>query len=198
MRAPVALLLIGCAALGACKPDSTPKSVLAEEAVAQEAAAAMTGWDRLFNSPATTIPAVNQFGFKATAYAASTGGAEAKGEDIALSTVGDAPNKASFAATGKDVAKIDKLIFALAITDPANAANAKTRLETVIRDFMFSAKAEGAQAIEAAIDAEKPAEGTLPGASYAVTVQPISGATDNRVLTVTFTRPDTTSATSSS
>ncbi|MGK6318262.1 hypothetical protein [Sphingomonas sp. DT-204] len=175
------------------------KSVHAQEAEVQKAAARMKGWDRLFGSPATTIPAVNQFGFHAPDYAATSGEAESKGNEIVLSnSYAKAPNKAQFVASGKDAAAIDQLAFALKITDPESAKAAKERFGKLIRDFMFSARAEGAEAVQKAIDAEKPADGELSGVAYALKVEPLDGAKDNRVITVTFTHPDTKSATSKS
>ncbi|HWK34731.1 hypothetical protein [Sphingomonas sp.] len=199
MRTAAALLLIGSATLGACKPAPVTESVLANEAAEQKAAAALTGWDRLFNAPRTTIPAVNQYGFQAGDYAGLPGGAESKGRSITISSsLAKAPNHADFAATGRDAAAIDTLAFAASITDPDNAATAKTRFGTLIRDFLFSAKADGAETIQQAIDAEQDAQGTLPGAAWTLKVQPIDGAANNRVITVTFTRPDIQSATSKS
>ena len=190
------LLFTAIATLSACSAESALKR---EEKV-QAKAAAMTGWDRLFASPATTIPAVNQFGFRASDYAAkgSAFGSEAAAPIMMSSSFAKVPNAATFTATGNSAEAIDTIAFRLDITDPEAADVARERFTTTIRDFLFSAKADGFIPVGQAIATETPATGVLPGAAWRLTRETLSGGTDNRRLTVTFTRPDPKSATSSS
>jgi hypothetical protein len=193
MRAALPLLLLtGLAACGG-------ESVRAKEAEVQQKAAALTGWGRMFGSPETTIASANQFGFRAPALAGEPGKYVTQGSEIFISsTAVAAPNKARFAAAGVNADALDAISFTLLLQDPANVATAKQRFSTMIRDFLFQAKAPGAEAIAKAVDAGQPAQGTLPGADWALTRSTQEGVPQATLLTVTFTRPDTKSATSSS
>jgi hypothetical protein len=180
-----AALLLSCAALLAgCNGGSAQPTVLTQEAATQKAAAELKGWDRLFGSPETTIAAVNQYGFRATPFDGASTGAPI----FMSNSAAKAPNQASFAASGPGKDRIGTLSFTLGLSDAEHAATAKDRFATVIRDFLFSAKAPGAEEIGKAVRAETAAQGTLPGAAYAVAVEP------KHQITVTFTRPDTKSA----
>ena len=204
MRADAPLLLAPLLALVACGGGAPAgggqvTGQLADEAAAQERIAALSGWDRLFGAPAATIGAANQFGFRAPDYAGSPGAYKAVGSDIFVgrTTVSDV-NKASFAAAGALADRIDTLTLGLLIQDPQDAATAKQRFAALIRDFLFQAKAPGADVIAAAVEAEAPAKGALPGVTWTLARQPYPRVADGRRLIVTFTRAETKSATSSS
>jgi hypothetical protein len=194
MRA-LCLLLLGLG-LAACGGG---ESVRAKEATVQQKAAGLTGWDRLFGSPETTIASANQFGFRAPALEGEPGAYTTEGSEIFISsTAVAAPNKASFSATGVHADALTAIRFGLLIQDPSHAEPAKQRFATVIRDFLFQAKAPGAEAIAAAVAAEQPARGGLPGGSWTLSREPYSPVENGRRLLVTFTRADSRSATSSS
>jgi hypothetical protein len=194
IRAAALLLLLSAAA---CSPEPVVQSQRAQEAEVQTAAAAMTGWQRVWNSPETTIASANQFGFRAPAYGEQPDAPASLGSPITLSrTIGTPrPNLANFAASGSTAERIDSLRFTLGVTDAAEGDRAAERFGTLIRDFLFQSKADGADAVQAAIKAGAPATGTLPGAAWALT--PAPGPAGTRTITVTFTRPDAKSGTSS-
>jgi hypothetical protein len=196
MKARAPLVALPFLALAACGGG---ESVRAKEAEVQRQAAVLTGWERMFGSPETTIASANQFGFRAPALEGTVGAYKTQGSEIFISsTAVAAPNKASFAATGVNADALDAISFTLLLQDPTNEAPAKQRFSTVIRDFLFQAKAPGAEAIAAAVTAGRPARGTIPGADWALTRSMQEGVPVATRLTVTFTRPDTKSATSSS
>jgi hypothetical protein len=195
MRA--ALPLVALATLAACQAESA----LQREEKVQAAAATLSGWDRLFGSPGTTIPSANQFGFRAGDYAAAPDGGYRSGSAAPImmsSSAAKAPNSAGFAATGATAQAIDVIALHLDITDPRDADTAKGRFSTLIRDFLFQAKADGFVPVGSAIAAERPAEGRIDGAAWRLTRDALPAGGETRRLTVTFTRPDTKSATSSS
>lgn len=182
-----AISLFGAIALAGCnaQPAAEPVAKKAEEAPKPEIAA--DGWDRLLGAPQTTIPAVNQFGFRAGEFGGS-GTARAEGSPIMVAgTIAEKPNTANFAAQGKTAERIDELRFTLSITDPINAAVAKQRFGEIIGNVLATTKADGTAPVRTAINAEQSAGGALQGADYAVLVEPIAGAERNRTITVTFT-----------
>lgn len=177
--------LLGIAMLAACG-ESDP-TVLENEADQAATAATMRGWDRVFGAPSEAIGRVNQFGFRATPYAADGATFLSKGGPITLSqSAADRPNSGSFEAAGAAATAIDRLVFTLSITDPANADTAKQRFVDVLRGFASQYAIEDEGAFDAILR-EQDADGSIAGtpASIAVT----KGEAETRIITVTFTRP---------
>jgi hypothetical protein len=183
MRAALAsLALVLLAACGESGP-----TVLENEAREAQTAETLKGWDRVFGAPAETIGHVNQFGYRAGAYAADGATFLSKGNPITLSqSDAKAPNTGGFEAAGAGASHIDRLVFTLSITDAANADTAKRRFADVLKGFLSQyglADDEALRAISSETDGDLRVAG-IP-ASIAVT----KGAGDTRTLIVTFTRP---------
>ncbi|WP_343520806.1 DUF6030 family protein [Sphingomonas sp.] len=187
-----AALLPALALLAACG-GQTGEQVQAEEAKRAEVVANLKGIERAFDSPETAVAAANQFGFRIDGYRQSGLRWQAAGEPIFVAdTQAKAPNRARFVAMGPDQSKIDTMRFTLDVTDPADAARAKTRFAKMIDEVLWQFRAQKPEALGKAIAAEQPFEKTLDGATAAVSVAPIPQGDKTRRITVTFTRPGAT------
>ncbi len=184
MRLAFALPL-ACLALAAC--GSPEPTVLENEAERAAAVADLTGWDRLFGVPEEAIAFANQFGFAAKPYAADGGTFLSTGTPITLSQSDAAqPNTGSFEAAGANARTLDRVVFTLAITDPANADTAEARFTDILRQFLSQYQLDDDGALDA-IAAEENADGMIDAAPVSIAVAKAdSGA---RTTTVTFTRP---------
>ncbi|HTG38676.1 hypothetical protein [Sphingomonas sp.] len=186
MRMRAGLSLLGAALLSACGGESGP-TVLENEAREAQTAATMAGWDRAFSTPRETIGRVNQFGFHAGDYAADGDTFLTRGDPITMSqSDAKAPNKAMFEAAGPTANRFERMVFTLAITDPANADTAKQRFADMLRAFLSQYELEDEGAFDAVID-ETDADGPVAGTPASIAVDQREG--DQRTITVTFTRP---------
>jgi hypothetical protein len=180
------LPLLAAALLAACGGESGP-SVLENEAREAQTAATLSGWDRLFATPRETVGRANQFGFHAGDYAADGQTFLSRGDAITMSqSDAKAPNKAGFEAAGAAADRIDRIVFTLTITDPANADTAKQRFVELLRGFLSQYQLEDDGTFDAIVS-EQDADGPIAGAPASIAVA--KGDGDNRTITVTFTRP---------
>jgi hypothetical protein len=183
MRATLAsFALVLLAACGESGP-----STLDNEAREAQIAATLKGWDRVFGAPAETIGRVNQFGYRASAYAADGATFLSKGNAITLSqSDAKAPNTGGFEAAGAGADHIDRLVFTLSITDAANADTAKQRFVEVLKGFMSQYGLADDDALQAIA---RETDGDLRVAGVPASISVTNGADDTRAITVTFTRP---------
>ncbi|WP_315761148.1 hypothetical protein [Sphingomonas sp. Y38-1Y] len=182
MRAALALLPV--VLLAACG-ESGP-TVLENEARQAQTAATMQGWDRAFGAPKEAIGRANQFGFRAGDYAADGATFLSKGNPITLSqSAAKTPNTGTFEAAGADADHIDRLVFTLSITDPANADTAKQRFVDVLKGFMGQYALADDKALQPILD-ERASDDRIAGAPASIAVDK---AGENRTITVTFNRP---------
>ncbi|WP_375428173.1 hypothetical protein [uncultured Sphingomonas sp.] len=198
----VAALLL-CAMLAACgSNDKAASTAVVEERgsvrereVAQVAAAKeLTGWDRVFASPAQTVGTINQAGFGLPDYAASKVGAAhtAAGIDRLMSrSTAPTPNMATATVAGSAADRIDQISYVLKLNDPEDAATARDRFAGLIAEFLTRAQiTDGAPLVEV-VRAGRSAEPVVGGRRATVT------ATDTRI-DVTFLRPAATGASTNS
>ncbi len=180
-----ALALSALVLLAAC--GQSGPTVLENEAKDAATAATMQGWDRAFGAPRETIGRVNQFGYRATDYAADGPTFLAKGGPITLSqSDAKAPNTGTFEAAGATADKIDRLVFTLSLTDAANAETAKKRFVEVLRGFLSQYGIDDEGGFDA-ITSEQSADGPIGGAPASIDVT--KGADGRPIITVTFNRP---------
>lgn len=186
----VALLLTPLALLAGCNAQPAAPTVAEQEAAMRNAAADLKGWDRVFDFPAETIGRLNQFGYRLDNYRKQADGSfAAKGAAITLSQSDAAtPNRSTIAVTGKDAAAIDRIVFALPITDDANADTAKQRLTGIVRAFLFQYGVKD-EAVLDAIAQEQKADRLIGTALATVAIAKDEGP---RRITVTFQRPPAT------
>ncbi len=194
----VAALLL-CATLAACGSGerSAPAPVVEERGsvrereVAQVAAAReLTGWDRVFASPAATVGMVNQAGFGLPDYAASKVGSahNATGVDRMMSrSAAPTPNMATATVAGSAADRIDQISYVLKLNDPEDAATARDRFAGLVAEFLIRAGIEGGAPLVDAVRAGRSAEPVVGGARATVT------ATATRI-DVTFLHPAATGA----
>ncbi|PKP93048.1 MAG: hypothetical protein CVT77_06910 [Alphaproteobacteria bacterium HGW-Alphaproteobacteria-16] len=190
MRSALPLLIAATALLAGCnaQPAAEP-SVAEQEAAMRNAAADLQSWDRVFGFPSETVAKLNQYGYRLTGYQAAKTGFDAPGEAITLSqSDAKAPNRGTVSVTGATADAIDRIVFALPITDDANAETAKKRLTDIIRAFLFQYKIEDDGALDA-IAAEQDADGMIGDTPVAIAVDKGEGP---RRITVTFSRPSAT------
>ncbi len=198
-----AVTLLLCGALAACGSGDEPAPVVVaeergsvrEREVAQVAAARqLTGWDRVFASPARTVGWVNQAGFGLPDYRSTGVGAAhaAIGVDRLMSRSGaPTPNMATASVNGSAPDRIDQISYVLKLNDPEDAATARDRFAGTIADFLTSAGLTDAAPLLDAVRAGRSAEVMVGGLRAAVT------ATSNRI-DVTFLRPAATGASTNS
>ena len=183
MRAALALLAL--VLLAACG-ESGP-TVLENEAREAATAATMQGWDRAFGAPREVIGRVNQFGYRATDYAADGPTFLSKGGPITLSqSDAKSPNTGSFEAAGASAQRIDRLVFTLSLTDAANAETAKKRFVDVLRGFLSQYQIDDKGGLDPILK-ERSSGDRIAGAPASIDVQ--KGADGRPIITVTFNRP---------
>ena len=195
MRAAVLLLGLALAACGSPEPVPAPVveelGSVREREVAQVAAAkTLSGWDRVFASPAETVGRINQAGFGLPGYASTGVGSAhgATGVDRLMSrSAAPTPNMATATVNGSAPDRIDQISYVLKLNDPEDAATARDRFATTIADFLTrSGVTDGALLVDA-VRAGRSAEPVVGGNRATVT------ATSNRI-DVTFLRPAATGA----
>jgi hypothetical protein len=198
MRTAVLLL---CATLAACGSNEPAPAVVEERGsvrereVAQVAAAkALTGWDRVFASPAETVGSINQAGFGLPDYASAKVGAAhgATGVDRLMSrSTAPTPNMATASVNGSAPDRIDQISYVLKLNDPEDAATARDRFAGLVADFLTRAGLTDGAPLLDAIRAGRSAEANVGGQRATMT------ATTNRI-DVTFLRPAATGASTNS
>ena len=195
MRTAVPLLGLALAACGSPEPAPAPvaeeRGSVREREVAQVAAArALTGWDRVFASPAETVGRINQAGFGLPDYASTGVGSAhgATGVDRLMSrSAAPTPNMATASVNGSAPDRIDQVSYVLKLNDPEDAATARDRFAGLIADFLTrSGVTDGAPLLDA-VRAGRSAEPVIGGLRATVT------ATATRI-DVTFLRPAATGA----
>jgi hypothetical protein len=170
------LLLAGCS--GAPVKQATIKE---KEAARTEVLAKVTGWARMF-TPDVATGAANQLGFHPTPYAAAKQGFASTGGPVTIAnSFSKTPNQVSYRATGADAEQIDNIAFDLAETDAKSAGEARKRLATLVRDFLYQSKIDAAPLLPAIAEGV-PARGDLTGTRYSIDKSP------DGHLTVAFTR----------
>lgn len=187
MRAALALSLFASALVAGCNSQPAEPTVREQEEERARTAATLRGFDRAFGVPAETVSFANQFGFRASPYAADGDSYLARGNPVMLSWSGaERPNMGNFEAAGTTADRLDRIVFTLSLTDLANADTAKERFTTVIRDFLAKYQIDDQNALDA-ITSEQDADGMIAGTPMSVATA--SGEGDARTITVTFTRP---------
>lgn len=181
-----ALLLLAAAALAGCNAQPGGSNVAAPENMAGEKPGSL---ENAFTDPAATVAKLNQFGYRLAAYENGANGFAAGGEPVFLSQ-SDAknPNRGTVELTGKDAAAIDRIVFALTVTDDANADTAKKRLTDNVRAFLFQYGVKDEGALDA-VAKEQDADGLIGDSPAAIAVEKGEGP---RRITVTFQRPTAT------
>lgn len=181
-----ALLLIAAMALAGCNAQPGGSNVAAPENSAIEKPGSLVD---AFADPAATVARLNQFGYRLGEYKNGANGFTAAGEPIFLSQ-SDAknPNRGTVELSGKDGTAIDTIVFALAVTDDANADTAKKRLTDNVRAFLFQYGVKDEGALDA-IAKEQEANGLIGNSPAAIAVD--KGDSPRRI-TVTFNRPTAT------
>ena len=181
-----ALLLLAATALAGCNAQPGASNAAAPENAAVEKPGNLAP---AFAVPAETIAKLNQFGYRLGAYENGANGFTAGGEPVFLSQ-SDAknPNRGTLEVTGKDAKAIDRIVFALTVTDEANAATAKKRLTDNVRAFLFQYGVKDDGALDA-IAKEQDADGLIGNSPATVAVD--KGKSPRRI-TVTFQRPPAT------
>lgn len=149
------------------------------------------GWADVWTTPNTVVATFSRLSFRPSPYQAT--GARAASESmppivLADSSKGDA-NTLALAIEGTPQ-RVDTLRFVLKLTDEATAEVAKQRFSEQLNLATKQLGVAGAEAAATAAAAEKPANGQLDGARWAVARTPLAGKA--RQLTVTFTAPDAT------
>ncbi|MCH4891802.1 hypothetical protein GO308_01600 [Sphingomonas sp. SFZ2018-12] len=187
MRPALAILLVATV-LGGCNSQPAEPTVREQEAELVNSTADLKQWDRVFGVPSDTVAALNQFGFRLADYGQAGEGAATRGEPIILSQSDrPAPNEGTVEVSGATTARIDRIDFTLALTDPDYADTAKGRFAKVIGDFLFQFDLEPGDAL-AAVAGEADAETRIAGTP--VRIDTTEGEDGVRRITVTFTRPD--------
>jgi hypothetical protein len=183
-----AILLLGTSLLAAgCKPAPAEKSIREKEAERSAEVARITGWDKFWKAPDAAVGAANQFGFRATPYAASGHVGRSTGGPVMLAgSTAAKPNQASFAAEGPSATQVDTIRFDLALTDDASATDARKRFAALVRDYLFQAKIDGATLLPA-LEQGTPARGNLAGTPYSIEKSDSAGGSAGH-LSVTFNR----------
>ena len=191
MRRAALLLLaapvcFGVGALAGCNSQPGASNAAAPEVAAVKTRGTLAS---AFTDPVGTIARLNQFGYRLGAYKNGANGFTAGGEPIFLSQ-SDAknPNRGTVDVTGQDAATIDSIVFALAVTDDANADTAKKRLTDNVRAFLFQYGVEDKGALDA-IAKEQDADSLIGGSPAAIAVEKEKSS---RRITVTFQRPPAT------
>ena len=181
-----ALLLIAATALAGCNAQPGGSNVAAPENSAIEKPGSLAD---AFADPAATVAKLNQFGYRLGEYKNGANGFTAAGEPVFLSQ-SDAknPNRGTVEVGGKDAAAIDTIVFALAVTDDANADTAKKRLTDNVRAFLFQYGVKDEGALDA-IAKEQDANGLIGTSPAAIAVEKAEAP---RRITVTFQRPTAT------
>ena len=185
MRA-AALLLLAATALAGCNAQPGGSNAAAPENAAVEKRGTLAD---AFANPAATVAKLNQFGYRLGEYRNGANGFSAAGEPVFLSQ-SDArnPNRGTVELAGKRGAAIDRIVFALAVTDEANADTAKKRLADNVRAFLFQYGVKDEGALDAIVK-EQDADGLIGNSPAAVAVE--KGKSPRRI-TVTFNRPPAT------
>lgn len=178
-----ALLLLAATALAGCNAQPGGSNAAAPENAAAEKPGSLAD---AFADPAATVAKLNQFGYRLGAYENGPNGFTAAGEPVFLSQ-SDAknPNRGTVELSGKNGAAIDRIVFALTVTDDANADTAKKRLTDNVRAFLFQYGVKDVGALDA-IATEQNADGPIGNAPAAIAVE--KGKNPRRI-TVTFNRP---------
>jgi hypothetical protein len=191
MRFAVVLLLTAGLLAAGCTPAPAEKSIKEKEAARAAEVARLKGWDKLFAAPDATIGAANQFGFRATPYAASGHVWRSTGGPVMIAgSFAKQPNRVTFAAEGPSATQVDTIRFDLGVSDPKTAKDAGKRFAQIVRDFLFQAGIEG-DALLPALEQGVPARGTLAGTPYTIELPPtVEGGEGHQI--VTFTRTGAT------
>ena len=186
MRHAALLLLAASAALAGCNSQPGASNAAAPEVAPVEKRGTLAS---AFTDPVGTIARLNQFGYRLGEYKNGANGFAAGGEPIFLSQ-SDAknPNRGTVEVIGKDAATIDSIVFALTVTDDANADTARKRLTDNVRAFLFQYGVEDKGALDA-IAKEQDADGLIGDALATVA---IDKSQTPRRITVTFQRPPAT------
>lgn len=181
-----ALLLFAATSLAGCNAQPDGSNVAAPENAAVEKPGSLAD---AFADPAATVAKLNQFGYRLDTYKNGANGFAAAGEPVFLSQ-SDArnPNRGTVELTGKDGAAIETIVFALTVTDDANADTAKKRLTENVRAFLFQYGVKDEGALDA-IAKEQDANGLIGNSPAAIAVDK---ANSPRRITVTFQRPTAT------
>lgn len=183
--------LAACGSPEPSAPAPEERGSVREREVAQVAAArTLTGWERVFASPAATVGMVNQAGFGLPDYAAATAGSayEARGVERLMSrSTAPSPNTAIAIVGGSASDRVDQISYVLKLNDPADAATARDRFAGLLAEFLARAGIEGGAPLVEAVRAGTSAEPTVGGLRAAVT------ATTTRI-DVTFLRRAATGA----
>ncbi|WP_375403128.1 hypothetical protein [uncultured Sphingomonas sp.] len=193
MRVTVLLFALLLAACGSNEPAPAPeeRGSVREREVAQVAAAKeLTGWDRVFASPAQTVGSINQAGFGLPDYAATAVGSAhgATGVDRLMSrSSAPTPNMATAAVAGSAPDRLDQISYVLKLNDPEDAATARDRFAGLLAEFLTRAQIGDGTPLLEAVRAGRSAEPVIGGRRATVT------ATATRI-DVTFLRPAATGA----
>jgi hypothetical protein len=193
MRIAAPILLTACLLATGCTPapsGPTPaqqKSIKDRETSRQAEVDSLKGWNRLFGAPDAAIGAANQFGFRPTPYASTGDSWQSTGGPVMIAgSEAEKPNTVSFAAEGPDAATVDTIRFDLATNDPQSAPDARKRMATMVRDYLFRAGIK-ADAMMPAIEQGKPARGSLGATPYSIEMlHAFDGSSEH--LVVTFVR----------
>jgi len=179
-----AVLLALVATLAGCGQPSADKA--AEKPHATPTPFVTGGWATVLGDAPKTIELLNGMGFRLSAYAPDGGAFVAKAQPTPMADPSITPvNTAHLTVTG-DALRIGELRFALDIVNLDSSPFAKEQFARWIDRPLASMDLPGREAVKRGIMTESPTKGTLPGADYQITREPIDGG---RRLVVTFTRP---------
>ncbi|MDJ0276526.1 hypothetical protein QLH51_06935 [Sphingomonas sp. 2R-10] len=182
IRAAVLLALV--ATLAGCGQPAADKA--ADKPRATPTPFVTGGWATVLGDAPRTIELLNGMGFRLSAYTPKGGAFVATAQPTPMGDPSVKPvNTANLTATG-DAQRIGELRFTLDIVNLDSSPFAKDQFIRWVNRPLASMALPGQDVVEKAIRTESPASGTLPGADYKITREPIDGG---RRLVVTFTRP---------
>ncbi|MGN5374960.1 hypothetical protein [Sphingomonas hankookensis] len=182
MRRAVLLALV--ATLAGCGQDAADKA--AEKPRATPTPFVTGGWATVLGDAPRTIELLNGMGFRLSSYAPAGGAFVATAQPTPMADPSVRPvNTAGLTLTG-DALRIRELRFTLDIVNLDSSPFAKEQFARWVDRPLASMDLPGRDQVRRGITTESPARGTLPGADYQITREPIDGG---RRLVVTFTRP---------
>ena len=177
-----AFLALAAAMLGGCsKPAEQSRSK------PTPAPFVKNGWATLWGDAPGTVTLLNRMGFRLSEYAASGQGFQAEASPTPMSDASAPPVNMAHLTLSGDQQRLREMRFSLDLVNAGSGAIARQQFGRWIGQPLKQLGAPGAEPVVAAIEAEHPGAGTLAGATYAVTREPMSSGTR---WVVTFSRPD--------
>jgi hypothetical protein len=179
IRTAASLALVA-AVLGGCSKS-------AEQPQAAPTPFVKNGWATLWNDAPGTVTLLNRMGFRLGEYVVAGQGFQSEATPTPMGDPSAPPVNMAHLTVSGDQQRLRTMRFSLDLVNAANGAFARQQFGRWIGQPLKQLGAPGTEPVVAAIEAEHPGAGTLAGATYAVTREPLPSGTR---WVVTFSRPD--------